>query len=75
LVGRAAREAEDVYVKRFPRFAQTDLGAYRFYRVRSRRIKVFDELAFGQGVFVTATMRRGELAWDRTEVVRASAEG
>jgi uncharacterized protein YhbP (UPF0306 family) len=75
LVGRAAREAEGVYVKRFPRLAQTDLGAYRFYRVRSRRIKVFDELAFGQGVFVTATMRRGELAWDRTEVVRASGEG
>jgi uncharacterized protein YhbP (UPF0306 family) len=75
LAGRTAGEAEAVYVRRFPAFAQTDLGAYRLYRVRPRRMKLFDERAFGEGVFVTATMRRGELAWDRTEVVRASGEG
>lgn len=73
LAGRAAHEAEDVYVQRFPAFAQTDLGAYRFYRVRPRRMKLFDEGAFGEGVFVTATIRReGKVAWDRTEVYTAS---
>jgi uncharacterized protein YhbP (UPF0306 family) len=72
LTGRAAREAEDVYVERFPAFARRDLGAYRFYRVRSRRMKLFDEREFGEGVFVTATIRRGgEVTWDRTEIVRA----
>jgi uncharacterized protein YhbP (UPF0306 family) len=72
-VGRAAREAEGVYVERFPAFARTDLGAYRFYRVRPRRMKLFDERLFGEGVLVTATIRRGgDVAWDRTEVYRAS---
>jgi uncharacterized protein YhbP (UPF0306 family) len=72
LTGRAARDAEDVYAERFPAFARKDLGAYRFYRVRPRRMKLFDERVFGEGVFVTATIRRGgEVTWDRTEIVRA----
>jgi len=74
LTGRAAREAEDVYVERFPAFPRRDLGAYRFYRVRPRRMKLFDERVFGEGVFVTATIRRGgDVAWVRTEIYRASA--
>jgi uncharacterized protein YhbP (UPF0306 family) len=72
LADRAAREAGAVYAERFPAFARKDLGAYRFYRVRPRRMKLFDERVFGEGVFVTATIRRGgEVTWDRTEIVRA----
>jgi uncharacterized protein YhbP (UPF0306 family) len=73
LADQSAREAEDLYAERFPAFARRDLGAYRFYRVRPRRMKLFDERVFGEGVFVTATIRRGgEVAWDRTEIYRAS---
>jgi uncharacterized protein YhbP (UPF0306 family) len=69
--GRAAREAERVYAKRFPPSAQADLRAYAFYRFRPRRLKVFDEAALGAGVFVTAAVRgEGQVAWERTEVYR-----
>jgi len=72
LVDRAAGEAEGVYAERFPALARRDLVAYRFYRFRPRRMKLFDERVFGEGIFVTATIRRGgEVAWDRTEIVRA----
>ena len=70
---RGAREAEDVYVSRFARYDETDLGAYRFYRLRPQRIKLFDEREFGTGVFVTARlMRSSRLVWERTEIYRSS---
>jgi uncharacterized protein YhbP (UPF0306 family) len=69
LGGRAAREAERVYARRFPDSAHTDLSAYRFYRFRPSRMKLFDESVLGAGVFVTATVRRGSrIAWARTEI-------
>jgi uncharacterized protein YhbP (UPF0306 family) len=79
LLGRARRAAEDeiewcvaVYTRRFAAFVRTDLGAYRFFLFRPRRLKLFDEAALGAGVFVTATVRRdGRLTWNRTEVYRS----
>jgi uncharacterized protein YhbP (UPF0306 family) len=66
--GAAAREAERLYSRRFPRFADTDVSAYSFYRFRPRRLKVFDEAELGGGVFVTAAVRAGgQLAWAGTE--------
>jgi hypothetical protein len=39
-------------------------------------VKLFDEQAFGPGVFVTAKVGRGGvLTWARTEVYRARADG
>ena len=46
------------------------LSAYRFYRFRPRRMKLFDETSLGGGVFVLATVRNGQVAWERTEVYR-----
>ena len=66
--------AERLYARRFPTYADTDLGAYRFYRFRPRRMKLFDERALGSGVFVTAAVRGGgRLAWTRTEIYREQA--
>jgi uncharacterized protein YhbP (UPF0306 family) len=67
-VGIAAREAERIYVRRFPEYSQVELGAYRFYRFRPRRLKLFDEHLLGGGVFVTARVVAGRLAWERTEI-------
>jgi uncharacterized protein YhbP (UPF0306 family) len=73
LAGPDAREAERVYSLRFPDFVAGDLGAYRFYRFRPRRLKLFDERVFGGAVFVTAAVRRGgRVSWERTEVYRSS---
>jgi uncharacterized protein YhbP (UPF0306 family) len=69
----AARYAERVYRSRFPEFEQADVSAYRFYRFRPLRMTLFDEAALGGGVFVTATLRGGELAWERTEIYEPSA--
>jgi len=72
--GPAAQEAEVLYARRFPDYRAGELGAYRFYRFRPRRLKLFDERTLGAGVFVTASVgANGRLAWDRTEVYRASA--
>ncbi len=61
--------AESLYAARFPRYATPNLRAYRFYRFRTDRLKVFDEPALGAGVFVTATIRSGgRLIWERTDV-------
>lgn len=66
---RAATGAKDLYTERFPGTEKADLGAYVFYRFRPRRLKLFDEPAFGAGVFVTAAVgSRGRLTWKRTEV-------
>jgi hypothetical protein len=44
-------------------------SAYRFYRFRTERLKVFDEAVFGAGVFVTATIHSGQqLVWERTDI-------
>ena len=64
--GRAA--AERVYAARFPAYAGGALAAYRFYRFDARRVKVFDEAVLGSGVFVTARVDRGGLAWERTDI-------
>jgi uncharacterized protein YhbP (UPF0306 family) len=71
--GRAVERAQTLYADRFPRFREFDLAAYRFYRFRARRLKLFDERALGTGVFVTANVARARrLTWKRTEVYRAS---
>jgi uncharacterized protein YhbP (UPF0306 family) len=72
-VGRAARDAETLYERRFAESAHTDLTAHRFYRFRPRRIKLFDERALGAGVFVTARVDRdGRMTWERTEIYESS---
>lgn len=68
---RAAGEAARTYAKRFPSSSASDFGAYRFYRFRPRRLKLFDERALDAGVFVTARVSRGEVAWERTEIYLA----
>ena len=71
--GRAAEQARDVYATRFRDYDAADLGAYRAYEFRPRRVKLFDEREFGGGVFVTARVHDGALAWERTEVYSGSA--
>jgi uncharacterized protein YhbP (UPF0306 family) len=67
LRGRAALEAERLYAKRF-RAYQGDLSAFRFYRLLTRRMKLFDERLLGGGTFVTVSVQRGgRVNWDRTE--------
>lgn len=67
LSGRAAREAERLYAARFTRYAGGN-DAYRFYRLRTRRMKLFDEHAFGGATFVTVAVGSdGRLRWERTE--------
>lgn len=68
VVGAAAREAAETYAARFPEYRESELGGYRFYRCRPQALKVFDERALGAGVFVTATVRSGQVAWQRTEI-------
>src|SRR5437879_6192672 len=52
LAGVEATRAETLYAARFEGYASPDLRAYRFYGFRAERLKVFDEAAFGSGVFV-----------------------
>jgi uncharacterized protein YhbP (UPF0306 family) len=68
LLGRAADDAERVYVGRFPEYRDSDSVGYHFYRFRPRRLKLFDERVLGAGVFVTARVSRGEITWERTEI-------
>ena len=59
-------DAEALYARRFGRYE--DAGAYRFYELVPRRLKLFDEPSLGGGVFVTARVGRdGALSWERTE--------
>jgi uncharacterized protein YhbP (UPF0306 family) len=70
--GENARQAQTLYAKRFPDFAEADLSAYRFYFFRPRRLKLFDERALGAGTFVTARIARDRrLVWERTEIYRS----
>lgn len=73
LRGSVARDAERTYAACFPAYEPGELSAYRFYRFRPRRMKIFDEAALGGGVFVTASVRNGRVAWERTEVYRPEA--
>jgi len=67
LRGQAARVAERVYAERFSAYS-SDLDAYRFYRLRPRRLKLFDEHALGGATFVTVAVGAGgRLRWMRTE--------
>jgi uncharacterized protein YhbP (UPF0306 family) len=73
LDGAAARDAEALYAQRFARFARTNLSAYRFFRCRPQRMKLFDERALGVATFVAVRIRRdGRLAWERTDIYRAA---
>jgi uncharacterized protein YhbP (UPF0306 family) len=74
LRGSVARDAERSYVVRFPKYRPGELSSYRFYRFRPRRMKLFDEAALGEGVFVTASVRNGQVAWARTEIYRPEAD-
>ena len=67
-------DARRIYVERFPRFAAADLGAYRFYRFRADRLKLFDETAIGGGTFVSARIDRDRKpAWDKTVVYQSKS--
>jgi uncharacterized protein YhbP (UPF0306 family) len=70
LPAAAARDATQVYAARFPEYQESEFRAYRFYRLRPTRVKLFDEDVLGAGVFVTASVTQGRLAWVRTEVYR-----
>lgn len=73
-VGRLTQEYERTYATRFPGYEGPAFGAYRLYRFRPRRIKVFDEGALGSGVVVTASVEaRGRLTWQHTETYRPDA--
>jgi len=68
LTGRSAREAERIYGRRFGSYARNDPTAYRFYRLRPARLKLFHERELGGATFVTARVSRGGiLKWERTE--------
>ena len=73
VAGAAARAAAWTYAGRFGDYAEAEFSAYRFYRFRPRRLKLFDEPTLGRGVFVTARVTRGELAWARTEIYDSAA--
>jgi uncharacterized protein YhbP (UPF0306 family) len=67
LRGRSALEAERLYAKRFKAY-EADMSAYRFYRLRTSRMKLFDERVLGGGTFVTVKVEaKGRLKWERTE--------
>jgi uncharacterized protein YhbP (UPF0306 family) len=73
--GGNAEKARSLYETRFPHFAaEADLGAYRLYAFRPRRIKLFDEQVLGVGTFATARIGRGRKpVWERTDIYRSGA--
>jgi len=75
LAQSAAREVEPIYANRFSEYAEADLGSYRFYRFRPRRLKLLDEPVLGAGVFVTARVGSdGGVTWESTEIYRGGSE-
>ena len=68
--GRAQRVAEEVYGSRFRDYSRDDFAGHELYRLKSRRVKLFDERTLGAGVFVEAAVRRRRLVWMRTELYR-----
>ena len=74
LSGKAAEAAEPVYGERFSDYRREDNSTYAFYGLRPRSLKLFDEHTLGRGLFVTARVAAdGELAWQRSEIYRATA--
>jgi uncharacterized protein len=68
VTGRASRDAEHLYRRRFKAYAGEELSAYRLYRFRPRTLKLFHERELGGGMFVTAKVTRdGRLVWERAE--------
>lgn len=65
--GPVVSDAATVYATRFPQYRPSEFAGYRLYRFRPKRLKVFDEDTLGPGVFVTAAVHQGRLAWVRTE--------
>jgi uncharacterized protein YhbP (UPF0306 family) len=69
VTARAEQEARLVYERRFPLYARDPSPAYRLYRFRPTRLKLFDETELGGGRFVTARVgAAGRLSWQTTEV-------
>jgi uncharacterized protein YhbP (UPF0306 family) len=67
LRGRAALEAERLYAARFKPYEGGN-DAYRFYRLRTSRMKLFDERVLGGATFVTVRVERGgRMRWEKTE--------
>lgn len=65
-------DARELYTARFPRFADANLGAYRFYRFRAERLKLFDETNLGGGTFVSASLDRARKPiWEKTIVYQS----
>lgn len=68
LAGRSARDAAGVYGRRFKAYSRDELSAYRFYRLRPTKLKLFHERELGSATFVTARVSRDRrLIWERTE--------
>ena len=67
------RDVEALYAARFPDYDAASMSAYRFYVLRPRRLKVFDEHELGAGVFVTARLARDRRpVWERTDIYRST---
>lgn len=67
LRGRAALDAERIYAARFKSYEGGN-DAYRFYRLRTSRMKLFDERVLGGATFVTVHVERGgRVKWEKTE--------
>jgi uncharacterized protein YhbP (UPF0306 family) len=63
--------AQALYAARFTDYDPAAMSVYRFYALRPRRLKVFDERELGTGVFVTARLARDRRpVWERTEIYR-----
>lgn len=72
--GAARDDAEATYARRFPDYEVSEetedeawRRSFRFYRVRPRRVKLFDEATFGEATLVSADVVRGGLRWRATE--------
>jgi uncharacterized protein YhbP (UPF0306 family) len=65
-LGAQMVQAEELYRKRFKAYAQWKAGlgtedvgrTYQFYRFIVRKIKILDEVEFGDSVFIIATVKR-----------------
>ncbi len=72
--GADREEAERSYRERFPKAWTADELPHRFYVLRPRTVKLFDERELGAGTFVTASVRQGSrLVWKTTEIYGSRA--
>jgi hypothetical protein len=63
--GARASKAEQLYARRFAQYARWKAGrkpgdaarAYRFFRFVPQKLKVLDELEFGEALFVSAAVK------------------